>query len=492
MTADVIPAAVPADGPADDRVTLLGRSIEYKWLVAIVLVSALFLDILDTTIVNVALPTLGRTFGAASTEWVVIGYTLSLAVFIPAAGWVSDRLGTKRVFLFAFGMFITSSALCGAAQSIEQLVAFRVLQGVGGGMLTPVGLAMLFRAFPPSERARASTAMMIPTMLAPALGPVIGGFLITHAGWRWIFYINVPVGLTAFVVGFRKLREFREPTAGPFDVAGFVLSGGGVASLVYALSAGPSKGWRSAQVLGFGIASVVLLVAMAIIETHKRHPMLMLSLLRDRMFRNTNLVSIFTIASFFGVLFVLPQYLQTLRGLSAQASGLTTFPQAIGIAASSLVAGRLYKRIGPRRLIAGGLLLGSIANLMFHFLTVGTDLWLVRGLMLTRGLCMGFAFVPMQASSYATITPADNGRAASVFSTQRQVSVSLAVAVMATILTTYGAFGSRGVIADPARALHGMHISFVVAAALALTGSFVALLIRDSDAAAVMGRGPAH
>ena len=486
MTADVIPAAGPADAPGHDTVTLLGRSIEYKWLVAVVLVSALFLDILDTTIVNVALPTLGRTFGAASTEWVVIGYTLSLAVFIPASGWLSDKVGTKRIFLFAFAMFIGSSALCGAAQSIGQLITFRVLQGVGGGMLTPVGLAMLFRAFPPAERARASTAMMIPTLAAPALGPVIGGFLITNVSWRWIFYINVPVGLTAFVIGFRKLREHKEPTAGRFDLAGLVLSGGGLAAFVYALSEGPSKGWTSAVVVGSGVVGVVMLLAMVVVETHKREPMLMLSLLRDRMFRNANLVSAFSIASFFGLLFVLPQYLQTLRGLSAQESGLTTFPQAIGIACSSFVAGTLYKRIGPRRLIAGGLFLASIANFTFHWLTLGTDLWLIRGLMLTRGLCMGFAFVPMQAASYATIAPADNGRAASIFSTQRQVAVSVSVAVLATILSTYGAFGAGGVVANAGRALDGIHITFYVSAALALVGAGTALIIRDSDAAGTM------
>ena len=486
MTADVLPAAVPAGDPANDTVTLLGRSIEYKWLVAVVLVSALFLDILDTTIVNVALPTLGRTFGAASTEWVVIGYTLSLAVFIPASGWLSDKIGTKRIFLFAFAMFIGSSALCGAAQSIGQLITFRVLQGVGGGMLTPVGLAMLFRAFPPAERARASTAMMIPTLAAPALGPVIGGFLITNVSWRWIFYINVPVGLTAFVIGLRKLREHKEPTAGRFDLAGFVLSGGGLAAFVYALSEGPSKGWTSPVVVGSGAVGVAMLLAMIAVETHKREPMLMLSLLRDRMFRNANLVSAFSIASFFGLLFVLPQYLQTLRGLSAQESGLTTFPQAIGIACSSLVAGTLYKRIGPRRLIAGGLFLASIANFTFHWLTIDTNLWLIRGLMLARGLCMGFAFVPMQASSYATIAPADNGRAASIFSTQRQVAVSVSVAVLATILSTYGAFGVGGVVADAGRALDGIHITCYVSAALALVGAGAALIIRDSDAAGTM------
>jgi len=481
-----VTATTSRAAPSVDQVSIFGRLVEYKYIVAAVLVSALFLDILDTTIVNVALPTLGRHFGAGSTEWVVVGYTLSLAVFIPASGWLGDRVGTKRIFLFAFAMFLGASALCGAAQSINQLIAFRVLQGVGGGMLTPVGLAMMFRVFPPAERARVSTLMMIPTLAAPALGPVIGGFLVTNAGWRWIFYVNVPVGLIAFVVGLKLLREHSEPDCGPFDVAGFVLSGAGLASFVYALSQGPRDGWTSPQVLLFGAAGIAMLVAMVRVETRKAHPMLTLSLLRDRMFRNSNIVSAFSIASFLGLLFVLPAYLQSLRGLSAQASGLATFPQAIGVGCSTFIAGALYKRVGPRRLIFVGLFLSSLTIFAFYWLTLDTSLWWIRGLMLLRGFCMGFAFVPMQASSYATIAPTDNGRASSIFSTQRQVAISIAVAILGTILAHYVVLGADGLAVDRSGALDGFHITFLVAAGLALVGSLSALFIRDKDAAATM------
>ena len=220
--------------------------LRYEYVVAVVFVTGLFMEILDTTIVNVALPTLGREFGVgtSSIEWVVIAYLLSLAVWIPASGWIGDKVGTKQTFLFAIGTFTVASALCGQAHSLTELVAFRVLQGVGGGMMTPVGTAMLFRAFAPERRAKASTVLIIPTVMAPALGPVIGGLLVTQLSWRWIFYVNVPLGIVAFAFGFFFLREHREPTAGPFDAAGFVLSGGGLALVLYALSEGPFKGWR--------------------------------------------------------------------------------------------------------------------------------------------------------------------------------------------------------------------------------------------------------
>src|SRR5438477_13091848 len=174
-------------------------SMQYKWIVAVVFVCGMFLDIMDTTIVNVALPTLGRHFHAstASIEWIVLGYLLSLAVWIPASGWIGDRIGTRRVFLFALAMFTAASALCGQAHSLRELVAFRVLQGVGGGMLVPVGTAMLFRAFPPIERARASTVLIVPTVLEPGLGQVFGGWLVTYVSGRWSLLVILTVGALA-------------------------------------------------------------------------------------------------------------------------------------------------------------------------------------------------------------------------------------------------------------------------------------------------------
>src|SRR5258706_5282712 len=176
--------------------------VEYKWIVAAVFVCGMFIDILDTTIVNVALPDLGREFHAstASIEWIVLGYLLSLALWIPASGWIGDKIGTRRVFLFALAMFTGASALCGQSHSLGELVAFRVLQGVGGGMLVPVGTAMVFRAFPPIERAKASTVLIVPTVVAPALGPVLGGWLVTDVSWRWIFFVNHPGGACALAL----------------------------------------------------------------------------------------------------------------------------------------------------------------------------------------------------------------------------------------------------------------------------------------------------
>jgi EmrB/QacA subfamily drug resistance transporter len=448
-------------------------------------VCGMFMDIMDTTIVNVAVPTLQREFhtNAGSIEWVVLGYLLSLAIWIPASGWIGDRIGTKKVFLFALAMFTLASALCGQAHSLSELIMFRVLQGVGGGMLTPVGTAMLFRAFPPVERAKASTVLIIPTVLAPALGPIVGGWLVTDITWRWIFYVNLPVGVVGFVLGALYLREHREEAAGRFDVAGFVLSGAGLALVLYALSEGPEKGWRSLPVLSSGVLGVLLFALLVYVETHIESPMLALRLYRERMFRNANIVLTLTYGSFAGVLFILPLFLQEYRGLSALQSGLTTFPQAIGVIVSSQLVGRLYHRVGPRRLIFWGMVGMSAVTMLLAVVGLHTDLWWIRLIMFGRGVCMAFAFVPLQAATYANITSEDTGRASAIYSTQRQVSAALGVGVLTTVLLT-----RVKAVPGPVGALSAYHGAFFVGACLVVLAAISALLIRDVDAAATIER----
>ncbi|HEY7626938.1 MAG TPA: MDR family MFS transporter [Ilumatobacteraceae bacterium] len=484
-----VSAAVPSAASGDDTgrgVHLFGRTIAYKWVVAIVYVSALFLDILDTTIVNVAIPALGRELHTENAEWVVLGYTLSLAVWIPTSGWLGDRFGTKRTFMFALTAFTAGSVLCGLAQSIGQLIAFRVIQGVGGGMLTPVGLAMLFRAFPPAERARASMVIMIPTLAAPALGPVLGGLIVTDISWRWIFFVNAPIGVVAMWFGWRFLVEHRHPSTGRFDIAGFVFSGSALALIVYALSEGPQSGWLSPLVLGTGVAGIVTATITVVVELRIPHPMLELRLLGNRMFRQCNLASLFSMASFLGVTFVLPLYLQLLRGMTPLASGLTTFPQAFGVMVASQLAGRLYSRIGPRRLMTGGFLSAALAITLYIGLDLHTNLWLIRGLMFGRGICSGFAFVPMQAAAYATINPAQTGRASSIFTTQRQVAISFGVAVMASVLAAHMSLSRPPLPSEVHRALTGVRWSFAIAVVLAALATVCAYFIRDEEAGETM------
>jgi len=465
------------------------RRLEYKWIVAVIFVAGLFLEILDTTIVNVAIPTLAKEFDAtrASMEWVVLGYLLSLAIWIPASGWIGDKVGTKKTFLFALLTFTVASALCGQAHSVGELVAFRILQGVGGGMLTPVGTTMLFRAFPPAERARASTVLMVPIVVAPALGPIIGGLLIDNFSWRWIFYVNMPLGILGFLFGLFMLKESKEPTAGRFDVRGFLLSGLGLAGLLYALSQAPEKGWTSNSVLVTGLGGLALLVILVAVETRIAEPMISLRLYKDRMFRNSNMVNSLSYGSFMAFLFLFPQMIQSLMGYSALQSGLASFPQAVGVILASQYVGKLYHTVGPRRLVALGLTLVMFSSLPFVFISLTTSLWTIRASMFFRGISMAFAFVPLQACTYSTISRADTGRASAIFSTQRQASAALGVALLSTIFISREHHLLSAGVQESSAALGGYHLAFAASSFFALLGAMYAFfMIHDEDAAATM------
>jgi EmrB/QacA subfamily drug resistance transporter len=458
-----------------------------KISVSVVYVSALFMAIMDITIVNVALPTLGREFHVrpAGVEAVVVAFLVSLAVFIPASGWLGDRFGTKRVMLTAIVIFTGASVLCGFAQSLSQLVLFRILQGAGGGMLTPVGMAMLYRTFAPHERIRASRILVTPTALAPALGPVVGGFLVTELSWRWVFFVNVPIGLFALAFGLLALDEHREAEPGRFDLAGFVLSGAGLASVMYSVSEGPFRGWGTPLIVGTGLAGAALLAAMVVVELGRREPMVDLRLFVDRLFRTTTAVFFVAVAAFLGTLFVVALFFQDGLGASPLLSGLSTFPEALGVMLGAQVATRLYPRIGPRRIIASGLAGVALLIALMSLIGAGAySLWEMRVLMFVLGYAMAHVFVPSQAAAFATISSSSTGRASTLFNANRQLGGAVGVAVLSTILATVGLVKRSGAAVVPN--LTAYHLAFATAAAIALIGAVGALAIKDSDAAPSM------
>jgi EmrB/QacA subfamily drug resistance transporter len=467
------------------------RQVNQKAVVAVVYICGMLMNSLDSTIVTVALATLSREFNisTASIDGVVVGYLVSLAVFIPASGWLGDRFGTKRIFLLALALFTTASALCGLSGSFGQLVLFRVLQGAGGGMLTPVGTAMLFRAFPPEQRVQASRILMFATILGPASGPILGGVLIEKLSWRWAFYVNVPVGIAAFLFGLAFLHEHREPTAGRFDLPGFLLAGVGFALVMYALSEGPSHGWASPGIVICGAVGALAIAAFVAVELRTTEPMVQLHLLGNRLFRTTNLVTLFAAGGFIGVLFLVPLFLQEVRGASPLASGLTTFPEAIGVVCSAQIVARLYPRIGPRRLMAGGLV--GVATSMALLCTIQLDSspWLVRLLMFMIGVGMAYVFLPAQAAGFATISRASTGRASTLSSAQRQLGAALGVAMLSSVLAAVGPTrpGTDGSVQPH---LMAYRAAFLVAAAFALTAALIALTLSDRDAAATMRAEP--
>ncbi len=462
-----------------------------KVIVGAVFMSAMFMNIMDITIVNVALPTIGRDFHIPPTavDGVVIAYLVSLAVFIPASGWLGDHFGGKRVLLGAIIVFTLGSVLCGVAQNMTQLVVFRVVQGAGGGMMAPVGMAMLFRVFPPSERVRAASILTLGTTLAPAIGPVLGGFLVTELSWRWVFFVNLPIGIIAVIFGALFLERAEAIDAGRFDIPGFVLGGAGLGLLMYGVSEGPLKSWSSPEVIGTCVIGTVLLCIFVFVELRTTRPMVDLRLLSGRLFRSTNVVMFLAAAAFLGMLYLIPLYFQDARGMSALQSGLSTFPEAFGVMIGAQFASRLiYPRIGPRRHVTGGLLGLALCMLALTQVSVTTNLWYIRTLMFVVGWMMAQVMVPNQAASFAMITPESMGRASTFFNTMRQVGSATGVAILSTVLIGVGsAQASGGKVAPDMTAYH---LAFFTAALFALVAAAFALTIHDSDAAETIVRRP--
>lgn len=464
-----------------------GGLIHQKVVVAIVYVCAMLMNSIDSTIVNVALATLSRQFNisAAQIDMVVVSYLVSLAIFIPASGWLGDRFGTKLIFLIALAIFTIASAACGLSGSFNELIIFRVLQGVGGGMLTPVGMAMLYRTFPPQERVSVSRILMFVTILGPASGPVIGGLLVEKLSWHWAFYVNVPVGILAFIFGMAFLHENREPAPGSFDLLGFVLAAVGFGSFMYALSEGSAHGWGATDIVVTGVIGTAALVAFVLNEVRVAEPMVKLRLLGDHLFRTTNTASLFASTAFMGILFLMPLFLQEARGFSPLQSGLTTFPEAIGVVTSTQLVARLYPRVGPRRLMAGGLAGVTLMMGLLWMIDFNSSAWLVRILMFFIGVGMSYVFLPAQVAGFATISRSDAGQASTLSSVQRRVGGAVGVALLSTVLALAG----PTVVASGGGTrpnLNAYHIAFAVAAVLAAIAAVTALRIPDEDAAETM------
>ncbi|PRY34809.1 MDR family MFS transporter [Umezawaea tangerina] len=449
-------------------------------VVTVVFVATMFVSILDATIVNVAVPRISVDFGVSPVDarTAVVGYLVALAVVIPPSGWFSDRFGAKRVLLTALAVFTVASALCGVAQDLTQLTAFRVLQGLGGGMLVPIGMAMLFRVFPAEERMRVSRITVGPAAVAPALGPVLGGLLVDNLSWRFVFLVNVPICLGVLVFGLLFLTERREPPAGRFDAAGFALSCSGVALFVYALTEGATAGWTSPVVVATGLVGAALLVLLVVVELRVPEPMLDLRLFGDRVFRTVNVVTVLAVAAFLGSLFVFPLLYQNAIGASASQTGLIGFPEAIGVMVGSQFATHVHRRLGARGHIAAALLAVAVGMVLLGLVNRSTDPWATRAIMFYLGVGMGNVLSATRASAFATLPPAKTGMASALFNTSGQVGSAVGVAVLGGVLAAVGTTTASG---EPNFTAY--HAAFFVAAALMVVGAACALAIRDRDLA---------
>src|SRR5712692_2488380 len=421
--------------------TRKGR-LDYKWILAMVVILGVFMSILDQTIVNIAIPRLQTAFGADihSVQWVLTAYILAQGVATPTAAFFADTLGIKRFYIISLAAFTAGSALCGIAWSLPILITFRVLQGLGGAALFPLSITLLFREFPPQERGMAMGFFGVPALLAPALGPTLGGYLVTYAGWQLIFYINVPIGIVAIILSILFIREHRPEGTTRFDFLGFFFSAIGLATILFALSSASTDGWTSGTVLGFlsvGLVAIALFITTELIIANRGgQPLLDLRLFANGPFRAGIIANVFVIFGLFGGLFLFPIYLQNIRGQSAFQAGLILLPQALASMVSVIVGGRLVDRFGVRAVMIPGLLILGFATWQLTYISLYSSYGWLQLMFVLRGIALGLTVQPQTVATLSEIRPRDLAQASALSTVNRAVASSLGIAILATLVQT--------------------------------------------------------
>jgi EmrB/QacA subfamily drug resistance transporter len=451
-------------------------------IVAGVVLLGAVMSILDITVVNVAINRLAIDFDASLTtiQWVVTGYTLAIAAVIPLTGWAADRFGTKRLYLTSLVLFVGGSILCGAAWSAGSLIGFRVLQGLGGGMIMPAVMTIMTKKAGPQRMGRVMGVLGVPMLIAPIAGPILGGWLVDDVSWRWIFFINVPIGIVAFAAAYIVLdRDEAQPTH-RLDWLGMALLSPGLTFLIFGLAETSSHG------AGAPRAWVPIAVGALLIVAFLRHSWTAKAPLIDiRTFTHTRagaaagVFLLFAIAMF-GSLLLLPLYFQNVRGQSALQAGLLMAPQGFGAMITMPIAGRLTDRYGPTRLPAAGLPLAALGMLPFAFVTSTTSFVLLCGSSFVLGLGMGLSMMPTMTAAMQAVPPAAIARTSTAMNIIRQSGASIGTAILAVILTSQ--ISSRLGGATPSggsgfEALQGMSAAQRAVAAVPLADAFAATFV---------------
>ena len=427
------------------------------WLTAGVVVLGAIMSILDVTVVSVAQQKFQAQFNAtaAQTAWTMTGYTLALAAVIPLTGWAADRFGTKRLYLIAIAAFAIGSAMCAAATTLPMLVGFRVLQGLGGGMLMPLGMTIMTKAAGPDKVGRIMAVLGIPMMIGPIAGPILGGWLVDGPGWRWIFLINVPVGIAALVYSWIVLEKDDPKPSESFDFIGMLLLSPGLASMLYGISSIPQYGtFFATKVLVFTSIGAVLTLAFVPCALRKSniHPLVDL-----RLFRNKELtiavisMSFFAIA-FFGASLLFPQYFQYVRKMDALHAGLMLAPQAVGSMLTMPIAGVLSDKKGPGKVVLVGVVTIIAGMAMFSMLTDTTPYWYLLLALFVMGLGMGATMMPIFSAALATLKDAQIARGSTLMNIIQNVAASVGTAVITVILTN--GFKNKGIVLSDPATLH--------------------------------------
>lgn len=440
-----------------------------------------FMVWLNVTAMNVAIPKLVETFHSSLSiiQWSTTGYILAEAIIIPLAGWLSDRFGAKRIFLLSIFLFTISSILCVFSVSAEQFIMFRVLQGLGGGIVMPIGMAIAFRISPPDKVSTVMGMLGVPTLIAPAIGPVLAGWLVEFASWHYIFWINVPVGIIGIWMGMRYLPQLERQAGARLDVLGMILGPLGFASLIYGVSQGGEFGWGSNQaIIGVAVGVVALLIFI-IIELRQKEPLLELRVFRSYAFTSAVILLWITAIAFYGILFLNPVFLQQVKGYNAFDTGLLLLAPAIASIVFMQLGGRLSDRFGVKPLVMIGTAAISLGAYLLSKLSADSGIGQIILPLLLSGSGQALFGMSLHAYIMQSAPPELINRVTSLTSATQQVMGSFAVAGFSTILITQlsESAGSESLTQIEAWG-NAFSVTFLVVMAVSILGIVVGLILR--------------
>jgi len=409
-----------------------------KWIVALTVMVPTLIEIIDTSIVNVSLDHIRGSFSAGVNEatWVISSYLLSNAIVIPMSGWLSRLFGRKRYQIGSIALFTISSFLCGSAWSLESLIFFRVLQGFAGGGLVPVSQAILLEAFPRKEHGMAMAMFGVGAMFGPIVGPLMGGIITDAWSWRWIFYINIPIGLLAIFLSFLFIHDphYMRARKMGIDYTGFALLAVGLGSLQYILDTGQRSDWFGSEtIVTFTIISVVALTFLIINEKYHEHPIVNLSLFRDRSFTSGCMVMFFVFFNLFGSIVLLPIFLQVLMGYTSFHAGLVMGPGGLAALFTMPIVGRLVTRVNPKAILATGIVICSGTTYAMSLFNLQTDFWTFVWPRVTLGMGMACIFIPTTTLTLSHIPREKMGEATSIYNMIRNLGGSMGIAFAFTV-----------------------------------------------------------
>jgi len=463
-----------------------------KWVVLMLVALAAFMTTLDSSIVNIALPAIAHTFGvgvSGAIEWIIIGYLIVIAACLLTLGRLADMVGRKPIFEAGLVIFVLGSIFSGAAPSLATLIIARLFQGVGGAFIFAVNTAMITSVFPASERGRALGLNAVVVALGVSAGPTIGGLITQYLSWRWIFYVNVPIGALVFSIGMRMLTETLHRNKERFDPVGAVLFAIGLASLTLGFSFGQEWGWTSPGIISALVVGVVALVAAVLVERRVPDPILNLSLLTNRVFASANISFLFAMLALFAPGFLLPFYFEELRGFPAVQAGLLLTPLSLTLAVMAPLSGSLADRFGSRILAPLGLAIACFGLVLLSQLNAHSSLWDIIWRLVVIGIGQGLFQAPNTRALMGAAPADEQGIASGLLSTSRVIGQALSVALAGTIFTGFGAAAAGVLLSSQGQNLStsgvsdlqntflaGFHAAFIVCAAFAAIGIFTSLV----------------